>query len=187
MATWKWPRRITRRRRNTWAARSGRGGMRGWSASSMAAWEQIAIHVRHEQGRFSTHGHIWPRKRSTAWNAEPATCSARSSAVGGPHADWAQAMLTARGIEGTRVLQGLLALTKKHSSQTLENACETALSHGCFRCATIRQLLKRQAAKASSRCRFSTSIRSSGRWTTTPTRRAGDPSPGGSPLRGRRF
>jgi hypothetical protein len=56
-------------------------------------------------------------------------------------------MLTARGIEGTRVLQGLLALTKKHTSQTLENACEIALSHGCFRLRTIRQLLKREAAK----------------------------------------
>jgi hypothetical protein len=56
-------------------------------------------------------------------------------------------MLTVRGIEGTRVLQGLLALTKKHSSETLEKACEIALSHGCFRVRTIRQLLQRETAK----------------------------------------
>jgi hypothetical protein len=61
--------------------------------------------------------------------------------------DWAQAMLTARGIQGTRVLQGLLSLTKKHASETLENACETALSHGCYRLRTIRQLLQRKAEK----------------------------------------
>jgi hypothetical protein len=56
-------------------------------------------------------------------------------------------MLTARGIEGTRVLQGLLALTKKHASETLEKACETALSHDCYRLRSIRQLLQRQTAR----------------------------------------
>ena len=66
----------------------------------------------------------------------------------GPHTTaWAEAMLSARGIEGTRVLQGLLALTKKHSSETLEKACETALAHDCFRLRSIRQLLLRQTAK----------------------------------------
>ena len=56
-------------------------------------------------------------------------------------------MLHARGIEGTRVLQGLLALTKKHSCEILERACEIALSHGCYRLRTIRQLLQRGADK----------------------------------------
>jgi hypothetical protein len=43
------------------------------------------------------------------------------------------------------VLQGLLSLTKKHRGETLETACQIALSHGCYRLRTIRQLLKRQA------------------------------------------
>ena len=34
----------------------------------------------------------------------------------------------------------LLALTKKHPSETLEKACEIALSHGCWHSA-IRQLV----------------------------------------------
>ena len=55
-------------------------------------------------------------------------------------------MLHARGIEGTRVLQGLLSLTKKHPCEALEKACEIALSHGAYRLRTLRQLLKRQAA-----------------------------------------
>ena len=38
---------------------------------------------------------------------------------------------------------GLLSLAKKHPSESLEKACETALSHGAFRLRTIRQLLKR--------------------------------------------
>ena len=57
---------------------------------------------------------------------------------------WAEAMLTARGIEGTRVLMGLLALTKKHSSDVLEKACQTASSHGEFRLRAVRALIARQ-------------------------------------------
>jgi hypothetical protein len=45
------------------------------------------------------------------------------------------------------VLLGLLSLTKKHSSETLEKACETALSYSAFRLRTLRQLLARRAEK----------------------------------------
>jgi hypothetical protein len=110
-------------------------------------FEQIAIHVRHERGRFSTQaGHVAQEKisgveRGAAWLLSKAS-------VIGPHASrWAEAMLHARGIEGTRVLQGLVSLTKKHRSDALENACEIALSHGCFRLRTIRRLLTREAEK----------------------------------------
>jgi hypothetical protein len=71
----------------------------------------------------------------------------KASAVGPRTQQWAQAMVTARGIQGTRVLQGLLSLAKKHASETLENACEIALSYGCFHLRTVRRLLDRQAAK----------------------------------------
>ena len=90
-------------------------------------------------------------------------------------------MLNARGIEGTRVLQGLASLAKKHSSEALEKACEIALSYGAYRLRTLRQLLKRQAMPQTS-LPFLKSIRSSGRSTITPNRRPGDPSPSGSLL-----
>lgn len=110
-------------------------------------WEQIAVHVRHEQGRFSTQGQHLAKEKISGLERGAGYLLGKVGAIG-PHTEaWAQAMLTARGIEGTRVLQGLLALTKKHASQTLETACEIALSHGCFRLRTIRQLLQRQAAQ----------------------------------------
>lgn len=113
-------------------------------------WEQIAVHVRHEQGRFSTHGQHLAKEKISGLEHGASYLLRKVSAVGEKTQDWAEAMLTARGIEGTRVLQGLLALTKKHTSQTLEKACETALSHGCFRLRTIRQLLQRQTAQQES-------------------------------------
>jgi DNA replication protein DnaC len=38
-------------------------------------------------------------------------------------------MLRARGIAGVRVLQGLLALTKRHADDDIERTCEVALSY----------------------------------------------------------
>ena len=110
-------------------------------------WEQIAVHVRHEPGRFSTHAQHLAREKISGLERGASYLLGKVSAIGPQTQQWAEAMLTARGIEGTRVLQGLLALTKKHSSETLEKACETALSHGCFRLRTIRQLLQRKTAK----------------------------------------
>jgi hypothetical protein len=110
-------------------------------------WEQVAIHVRHEQGRFSTHGQHLMKEKISGVERGASYLLDKVSALGEQTHQWAEAMLTARGIEGTRVLQGLLALAKKHTSQTLEKACETALSHGCFRLRTIRQLLKRESAQ----------------------------------------
>lgn len=110
-------------------------------------WQQIAVHVRHEQGRFSTHGQHLAKEKINGLERGVSYLLDKVSLIG-PHTQaWAQAMLTARGIEGTRVLQGLLALTRKHASATLETACETALSHDCYRLRSIRQLLQRQTAR----------------------------------------
>jgi transposase len=106
-------------------------------------WEQIAMHVRSEPGRFRTHGeHIAPEKIS---GIEKGTTYLLNKVrhIGPQSHDWAQAMLHVRGIEGVRVLQGLLALSKRHTSESLEKACKSALSHGCFRLRTLRALLKR--------------------------------------------
>jgi transposase len=106
--------------------------------------EQIALHVRHDPGRFSTAaGHIAAEKiggveRGVTW------LMSRVRLIGSETAAWAEAMLCARGIEGTRVLMGLIALTQKHSGAALESACKTALSHGEFRLRAIRALIARQ-------------------------------------------
>jgi transposase len=110
-------------------------------------WEQIAIHVRHEQGRFSTHaGHI-AHEKINGLEKGVAYLLTKVSSIGAKCQQWAEAMVGARGIPGTRVLQGLLALTKKHSSESLEKACEIALAHDCWQLKTIRRLVGREVAK----------------------------------------
>jgi len=110
-------------------------------------FQQIALHVRHEPGRFSTlEDHLSPKKINGLERGVEYLLN-KVRYIGPQSHHWAQAMLHARGIEGTRVLQGLLALTKKHASAVLEKACETALSHGAFRLQTVRKLLQRHADK----------------------------------------
>ncbi len=109
--------------------------------------EQIAVHARHEPGRFSTQSqHICGPKisgveRGAAWLLGQVRrlgpCSLR----------WAEAMLQARGVEGVRVLQGLLNLAHRHPCAAIERACDIALSHGAFRLRTVRQLLDRAAPR----------------------------------------
>jgi hypothetical protein len=108
-------------------------------------FEQIAMHVRHEQGRFSTQGAHLPREKIHGLERGVDYLLRKVSVIGPQTKAWAEAMLHARGIEGTRVLQGLLSLSKKHTDETLERACETALSHAVYRLQTVRQLLKRRA------------------------------------------
>jgi transposase len=110
-------------------------------------FEQIALHVRHEQGRFSTHGQHIAREKISGIERGVAHLLSRVALIGRHTRQWAEAMVTARGIEGTRVLLGLLSLTRKYSSESLETACEIALSHGAYRLRTIRHLLQRPAPK----------------------------------------
>jgi hypothetical protein len=108
-------------------------------------FEQIDLHVRVEPGRFSTHAdHLVPEKI----NSIERGAGYLLGKVGdiGPHTQqWAEAMLHARGIEGTRVLQGVLSLARRHPSEALESACETALSYGAFHLRTLRKLIAHRA------------------------------------------
>lgn len=110
-------------------------------------WEQIALHVKGEPGRFSTQKvHIASEKISVVERgAEWLLKQVRR--LGPQSARWAEAVIAARGIEGVRVLQGLLSLAKRHRSAVLEKACEIAVSHQSYRLRTIRSLVKQEGAK----------------------------------------
>ena len=103
----------------------------------------IAVHVQRPPGAFSTlDAHILPEKiggieKGTSWLLR------RVEGIG-PHAcQWAQSMLQARGIEGVRVLAGLVALVNKHSRCSIEQACRVAQSHGAYHLRCLRELIDR--------------------------------------------
>jgi transposase len=108
--------------------------------------QQIAVHAKHEPGRFSTQrGHIASQKisgveRGAAWLLD------KVRLVGPQSSRWAEAVIAQRGVEGVRVLQGLLSLAKRHRADQIEHACDIALSHDAYHLRTLRQLLARHEA-----------------------------------------
>jgi hypothetical protein len=110
----------------------------------------VAVHVRHEPGRFSTQSqHIAGPKisgveRGAAW------LLGRVRRIGPSSLRWAEAVIAGRGVEGVRVVQGLLNLAQRHSSVEIERACDTAVSYGADRLRTIRTLLTRPATRQES-------------------------------------
>ena len=107
--------------------------------------EVIVVHVRRPPGQFSTHKvHLAAKKISMVENGTVWLLK-QARVIGPQSARWAEAMLQARGIEGVRVLQGLLHLAGRHPAEALERACATALAHISYHLRTIRQLLKHQS------------------------------------------
>jgi hypothetical protein len=105
--------------------------------------KQIAIHAQREPGRFATDaGHIVPQKRGgiergTAWWLN------KAHSIGAHAGQWAQSILTQRGIHGIRVLIDLVSLTRRHPIHAVNQACQVAQSHGAHRLRDLRNLLKR--------------------------------------------
>jgi len=104
---------------------------------------QIAIHVQREPGRFATDSkHIAPQKRGgiergTAWWLN------KTSNIGAHAGQWAQSILSQRGVHGIRVLMGLVSLAQRHPTSAIEQACQVAQSHGAHRLRDLRNLLHR--------------------------------------------
>ena len=105
-------------------------------------FEQIALHARHEAGKFRTaNEHLASRK--IALVEQGATELLRRANLVGPQTGrWAEAVLKERSIEGVRVLAGLLSLVKQHSADAVERACGLACAHGALRLRALRTLLK---------------------------------------------
>jgi transposase len=112
-----------------------------------ARLEQIACHAQHAPGQFSTQrAHLAAEKisgveRGAAW------LLGQTRRIGPQAARWSEALIQVRGVEGVRVLQGLLHLASRHPHEALEKACEIAFSYGSYRLRTLRTLLAREAPR----------------------------------------
>src|SRR5437870_135247 len=107
--------------------------------------EHIALHTRHEPGKYATDpAHIHDHKRviierGADWLLD------RCRLVGKHSGTWAESLYQQRGVQGIRVLQGLLALAEKHPVAELERACQQAIEYGAWRLRDLRQLLASSA------------------------------------------
>ena len=103
--------------------------------------EQVAIHPRVEEGKFSTLGPHLASEKINGVERGAAYLLGKVRLVGDASTRWAEGALAEHGVRGVRVIQGLLSLTRKHDSQALEHACDTAWRSRAFRLRVIRRLL----------------------------------------------
>lgn len=107
--------------------------------------ELIAVHAKAPAGKFHTdRRHLASRKISSVERGAEYLL-AKAIRLGDDAGKWAKQMIEARGIEGVRVLQGFLSLSRKHSAEVINQASQTALAAGCFRLRPLRELCKRHA------------------------------------------
>lgn len=104
--------------------------------------EQIAVHAKAENGKFSYSSNTTSRGRLCGVEHTAAWLVKRAKKIGEKCGAWAGAVLLNRGVEGIRPLYGLLGLPRRYSSAEMERACEQALSRGAYRLRDLRRLLE---------------------------------------------
>ena len=103
--------------------------------------EPIGVHARAEVGRFETRDeHIHSHKRNVIERGA-AHLLERCRQVGPRTGAWAQAMYQHRGMEGLRVMQGLIHLAKKHPVADLERAAAATLARAAWRLRDVSSAL----------------------------------------------
>jgi len=109
--------------------------------------EEISIHARQAQGKFSTlrehiaSEKISPVERGADWLLQ------QVGYIGPKTRNWSRGLMATRGVEGIRVLHGLLNLIDKHPSAVIEQACDTAHANQSYHLATIRKLIEHSSSK----------------------------------------
>ena len=117
-------------------------------------WTALFTYAVTTPGKFQTHPGAIPAEKMSAVERGAQAMLKQVSRIGPKTRDWAAATVQARGVEATRVLVGLQALTHQHEAHAIERVCELALAGGSYRLRTIRELLKRQGAQKQEQFEF---------------------------------
>jgi len=105
-------------------------------------FESIAIHAKTARGKFSTQREHLASKKIAAVERGAEFQLKRAYTIGPQTGQWAQAMLQERGVQGVRVLVGLLAMADRYPTRQIEHACAQARAQGAFRLQALRALIR---------------------------------------------
>lgn len=116
--------------------------------------ELLATHVTARPGSFSTlSAHLASEKISGVERGVEYLLK-KTRFLGPSATRWSESVIESRGVEAAKVLQGLLSLSKKHSSESIDAACDTAWRSGALNYRVIKRLLSDRAAASQQTMEF---------------------------------
>ena len=112
--------------------------------------ELLAVHNRKEPGEFSTHPEHRPEHKPARRVQYEQNQLVRCERIGVDARAWAVAAIEEREERSYRLLQGVIALSRKHPRERINAVCRVALERRCFRYQALRRLVDAAAAAAPS-------------------------------------
>lgn len=111
--------------------------------------EQVRVHAKLQRaGDWISHPSDRPAHKPARQEAYQANLLARAEHVGAEALAWAREAIVERDVRSYRLLQGMLALTRKHPRECVDRACAAALRARAFRYKTLRLLTEKEARSA---------------------------------------
>jgi hypothetical protein len=106
----------------------------------------VVVHARVKPGEYARVPG-GPQGPSSSQRAFLTTLLARCERVGMPLKEWAEAAHEERGVRALRLIQGVLALVRRHPREVVVAAAKTALTHRLFRYKDLHRLCERTTAQ----------------------------------------
>ncbi len=108
----------------------------------------IAVHTRLPAGSWSTRPEHRPAHKPAQQSAYEAGLLVRIERIGPRALAWAREAVVERDVRSYRLLQGVVALTRRHPRERVDWACGVALERRCFRYRVLRRLVDEAGERA---------------------------------------
>jgi len=108
----------------------------------------VGVYTKAPAGTFSGRDEYRPAHKPARQQAYQENLLAKAEHIGERALAWAKAAIEERDVRAYRLLQGMIALTRKHPKERVDWACGIALEHRLFRHKQLRRLVEQAAARA---------------------------------------
>ncbi len=110
----------------------------------------VGVYTKASPGTFRSMDEYRPAHKPARQQAYQENLLTKSEHIGPRAHSWAKAAIEERDVRAYRLLQGMIALTRKYPKESVDWACGIALEHRLFRYKALRRLVEQAAARAPS-------------------------------------
>lgn len=108
----------------------------------------VGVYTKAPAGIYRTMDEHRPAHKPARQQAYQENLLTKAEHIGERALSWAKAAIEERDVRAYRLLQGMIALTRKHPKERVDWACGIALECGSFRHRLLRRLVEQAAARA---------------------------------------